>query len=43
MLGEADVGFLFHAPEPIKQQFPQFKPYETYADLLAAIKLATNP
>jgi phosphoserine/homoserine phosphotransferase len=43
MLGEADVGFLFHAPEPIKQRFPQFKPYETYADLLAEIKLAMNP
>jgi phosphoserine/homoserine phosphotransferase len=42
MLGEADVGFLFHAPEPIKQQFPQFKAYETYADLLDAIKRAMN-
>ena len=40
MLAEADVGFLFHAPEPIKQQFPQFKAYETYADLLSAIKRA---
>jgi phosphoserine / homoserine phosphotransferase len=42
MLAEADVGFLFHAPEPIKQQFPQFKAYETYADLLAAIKRAMS-
>jgi phosphoserine/homoserine phosphotransferase len=40
MLAEADVGFLFHAPEPIKKQFPQFKAYETYADLLAAVKRA---
>jgi phosphoserine/homoserine phosphotransferase len=40
MLAEADVGFLIHAPEPIKKQFPQFKPYETYADLLGAIKRA---
>ena len=40
MLAEADTGFLFHAPEAIKQQFPQFKAYETYADLLAAIKRA---
>jgi phosphoserine / homoserine phosphotransferase len=40
MLAEADTGFLFHAPEAIKQQFPQFKAYETYSDLLAAIKRA---
>lgn len=40
MLAEADIGFLFHAPEAIKQQFPQFKAYETYADLLGAIKRA---
>ncbi len=42
MLAEADVGFLFHAPEPIKLQFPQFKSYEKYADLLEAIKLAMS-
>jgi phosphoserine/homoserine phosphotransferase len=38
MLGEADVGFLFHAPQSIKDQFPQFKSYEEYGELLAAIK-----
>jgi phosphoserine / homoserine phosphotransferase len=38
MLAEADVGFLFHAPEAIKQQFPQFKAYESYADLMKAIR-----
>lgn len=38
MLGEADIGFLFHAPENIKKQFPQFRPLETYPDLLAAIR-----
>lgn len=38
MLAEADVGFLFHAPDAIKKQFPQFKAYETYADLMAAIR-----
>lgn len=38
MLGEADFGFLFHAPENVKQQFPQFKAVEAYADLLALIK-----
>ena len=40
MLAEADVGFLFHAPDLINQQFPQFKPYEKYSDLLEAIKRA---
>lgn len=40
MLGEADVGFLFHAPQAIKDQFPQFKAYEAYADLLEAMKKA---
>lgn len=38
MLAEADTGFLFHAPDPIKKQFPQFKAYESYSDLLGAIK-----
>jgi phosphoserine/homoserine phosphotransferase len=40
MLGEADVGFLFHAPENVKRQFPQFKAVEAYADLLQGIKKA---
>ncbi|MDB6122716.1 MAG: Phosphoserine phosphatase/homoserine phosphotransferase bifunctional protein [Pedosphaera sp.] len=40
MLGEAHVGFFFHAPEAIQKQFPQFKPFEAYADLLGAIKEA---
>jgi phosphoserine/homoserine phosphotransferase len=38
MLGEAHHGFLFHAPESIKQQFPQFKALEQYDDLLAHIR-----
>jgi len=38
MLGEADVGILFHAPDAIKKQFPQFPPVETYEDLLARIR-----
>ena len=38
MLAEANVGFLFRAPENIKKQFPQFKALESYPDLLAAIK-----
>ena len=40
MLAEANVGFLFHAPETIKRQFPQFKAVETYGDLLDLIKAA---
>ena len=38
MLGEADVGFFFHAPESIQAQFPQFQPFDDYAELLAAMK-----
>ena len=33
MLIEADVGFLFRAPENVKRQFPQFKAVEAYAEL----------
>ncbi len=38
MLMEAHVGFFFHAPIPIQQQFPQFKAVETSAELLGLIK-----
>ena len=38
MLAEAHVGFLFHSPEHIKKQFPQFPAFEEYGDLLAAMK-----
>ena len=38
MLGAADKGFFFHAPDSIKAQFPQFQPFDVYGDLLAAIK-----
>jgi phosphoserine / homoserine phosphotransferase len=40
MLTEAHVGFLFRAPDNVKQQFPQFKAVEAYADLLKLIKAA---
>jgi phosphoserine / homoserine phosphotransferase len=40
MLGEANVGFLIHAPENVKQQFPQFKAAESHAELLKLIKNA---
>jgi phosphoserine / homoserine phosphotransferase len=37
MLIEANVGFFFHAPVPIQQQFPQFKAVESYVELLTLI------
>jgi len=40
MLSEAHVGFLIHAPENVKKQFPQFKPVESHAELLKGIKSA---
>ena len=40
MLAEANVGFLIHAPENVKQQFPQFKPVESHAELLREIRNA---
>ncbi len=33
MLTEADVGILFHAPQNVIEQFPQFPAVHTYADL----------
>lgn len=38
MLCEAQVGFLFRAPENVKQQFPQFKAVEAYGDLMKLIQ-----
>lgn len=38
MLGEANVGFLIHAPENVKLEFPQFKAVDSHADLLKLIK-----
>ena len=38
MLGEANVGFLIHAPENVKKQFPQFKSVGSHAELLKLIK-----
>ncbi|MES2697504.1 MAG: bifunctional phosphoserine phosphatase/homoserine phosphotransferase ThrH [Verrucomicrobiota bacterium] len=37
MLGQAEAGFLFHAPENIVRQFPQFPALDKYDDLLARI------
>ncbi len=38
MLGEAHVGFLFHAPDNVIRQFPQFQSVNTYPDLLRSIQ-----
>ena len=40
MLIEANTGFLFHAPDNIKKQFPQFKAVEEYSDLMDLMKEA---
>ncbi len=37
MLGQADHGFLFHAPANVVQQFPQFPAVNDYATLLQLI------
>ena len=37
MLGEADAGFLFHAPDNVIAEFPQFPALNTFDELLAAI------
>ena len=38
MLGAAHAGFLFHAPENVRLEFPQFTALDEYADLLTRIK-----
>ncbi|PYJ62133.1 MAG: bifunctional phosphoserine phosphatase/homoserine phosphotransferase ThrH [Verrucomicrobia bacterium] len=40
MLKEANVGFLFRAPENVRKEFSQFKAVETYRELLKLIKAA---
>ena len=40
MLSEANAGFLIHATENVKKEFPQFKAVESHADLLKLIKSA---
>ena len=42
MLGEADVGFLIHAPQNVIEEFPQFKPVDTLEQLKAAFVEASN-
>ena len=38
MLGEANVGFLFRAPDGVKEEFPQFTSAEEYGELMALIR-----
>ncbi len=40
MLAEADAGFLFHAPDNVKAQFPHFTAVDEYDALLALIREA---
>ena len=40
MLMEANVGFLFRAPENVRREFPLFKAVEAFSDLLKNIKAA---
>lgn len=44
MLAEADAGILFHAPENVIREFPQFPAVHTYADLKAEfLKASIRP
>lgn len=40
MIGASKAGFLFRSTEKIKADYPQYPAYESYEDLLAAIKAA---
>jgi phosphoserine / homoserine phosphotransferase len=42
MLGEADQGILFHAPQNVIEQFPQFPAVHTYQDLKKEFIKASN-
>jgi len=42
MLGEADVGFLIHAPQNVIEEFPQFKSVDNLEQLKAAFVEASD-
>jgi phosphoserine/homoserine phosphotransferase len=42
MLAEADAGILFHAPDNVIREFPQFPAVHTYADLKLEFIKASN-
>ena len=39
-LAEADAGFLFHAPDNVIREFPQFTALDTYEELSAHLLAA---
>lgn len=41
MLGEADKGFLFHAPDNVRAEFPQFAAFDSYNELKQAFANAS--
>jgi phosphoserine/homoserine phosphotransferase len=42
MLAEADMGFLIHAPQNVREEFPQFKAVNSLEDLKAAFVAASD-
>ena len=42
MLGEADAGILFHAPDNVIREFPQFPAVHTFDDLKKEFIKASN-
>ena len=42
MLGEADVGFLIHAPQNVIEEFPQFQSVDNLEQLKSAFVAASN-
>ena len=42
MLAEADAGILFHAPDNVIAEFPQFPAVQSFADLKSEFILASN-
>jgi hypothetical protein len=38
MLLQADKGFLLHAPDNVKREFPQLPAMETHAELMGRLK-----
>lgn len=43
MLLSADAGFLFHAPDNVRTEFPQLRALDDYDDLLEHISAALSP
>jgi phosphoserine/homoserine phosphotransferase len=42
MLGEADAGILFHAPDNVIREFPQFPAVHSFEDLKQEFIKASN-